>query len=372
MGGSQLHPLQEILRAGLVLGGDIAHPARSLHWLRQIRLGPSFHLHRALHSWRTDFKLFLWGPSHLYTGFFQGHLVWNCWERDYRNVMNSRGRRQEPLWSPIFTLNPSHRLQPTRTPLLAFYTCSVWVAPASRWRQLAMSPSDDTSGYTIEYLFQMDNGHVQCLSYWRHGTFLVTGVQWIWRLWCCVQACSQTACHRCTLVVTGSSQKPTIEFHRVDFCEGVRVPLKFYVWEALMVLFSGSLLSPVVNWYILSSIKQYPIVYYFSKISNILLNFAIVCHCMKPTWSFYHTLSVSHKHLGNITKLIVVGRGRWHDIFGHPRESGINIEVLCPVEGKIQRPREEPSWLSLHPCVDERPLQSLVSAVLSSHLHYKR
>ena len=31
-------------------------------------------------------------------------------------------------------------------------------------------------------------------SYWWQKTFFVTAVQWIWRLWCCVQAWHQTLC----------------------------------------------------------------------------------------------------------------------------------------------------------------------------------
>ena len=55
--------------------------------------------------------------------------------------------------------------------------------------------------------FQIDKGHVQ----WRHRTFLVTDGQWIWRLWCCVQAWSQTECLRCILVVVECSQPPSLE-----------------------------------------------------------------------------------------------------------------------------------------------------------------
>ena len=36
-------------------------------------------------------------------------------------------------------------------------------------------------------------------------------------------------------------------FHGVDLCEGVWVPVELYIWEALIPLFPGSLLRPVVQ-----------------------------------------------------------------------------------------------------------------------------
>ena len=52
--------------------------------------------------------------------FPQGYPVRNSLERASRSTMNSKGLKQEPLWTPTFTLNCSLRLQPTRTLLLAF------------------------------------------------------------------------------------------------------------------------------------------------------------------------------------------------------------------------------------------------------------
>ena len=45
----------------------------------------------------------------------QGHPVRNSWERTSKTVMNGRWLRQEPRWTPTFTLNSSLRLQPTHT-----------------------------------------------------------------------------------------------------------------------------------------------------------------------------------------------------------------------------------------------------------------
>ena len=42
-----------------------------------------------------------------------------------------------------------------------FHTRSVWPAPASPQRQACQGPT--YCRYTIEYLFQIDNGHAQCL-----------------------------------------------------------------------------------------------------------------------------------------------------------------------------------------------------------------
>ena len=52
--------------------------------------------------------------------FSQGHPVWNSWGKASRTMMNSSGVRQEPCWTPTFTLNSSLWLQPTHTLLLAF------------------------------------------------------------------------------------------------------------------------------------------------------------------------------------------------------------------------------------------------------------
>ena len=52
--------------------------------------------------------------------FCQGHHVRNFCEKASGTVINSRGLRQKPWRIPIFTLNSSLRLQPTRNILLAF------------------------------------------------------------------------------------------------------------------------------------------------------------------------------------------------------------------------------------------------------------
>ena len=49
---------------------------------------------------------------------------------------------------------------------------------------LTKSPPDDTRSTKAMYSVLL-----------IHVTFLATGVQWIWRLWCFVQAWSQIACH---------------------------------------------------------------------------------------------------------------------------------------------------------------------------------
>ena len=115
--------------------------------------------------------------------FSQGHTVWNSWDMASRTVMNSKGLIQEPWWTPTFMLNSSLWLQPTCTLLLSFS----YMLCRSLTRHFSMLSLPTSIGYTIECLFQIDKGHV-------HKTFLVTGVQWIWHLWCCVQAWSQTAC----------------------------------------------------------------------------------------------------------------------------------------------------------------------------------
>ena len=49
------------------------------------------------------------------------------------------------------------------------------------------------------------------LSCWRHGIFLLGGMQWIWRLWRCGKAWNMIACHRWALVVVGRSEPPSLE-----------------------------------------------------------------------------------------------------------------------------------------------------------------
>ena len=130
--------------------------------------------------------------------------------------------------------------------------------PPDEMTRLKMTRCDDTSN---EMLFP-DQQRQCTVSWWRHKTFLVTGVQWIWRLWFCIQAWSQPACHQCTLVVLDSSQPHSLEpswpglaiqgldnclshgwhpclcrggwevggFNGVYFYVGVRVPVTLYIW----------------------------------------------------------------------------------------------------------------------------------------------
>ena len=57
-----------------------------------------------------------WWPGHRHTGFPRDILC----ERASRIVMSSKGLKQDPWWTPSFTLNSSLRLQPAHTLLLFF------------------------------------------------------------------------------------------------------------------------------------------------------------------------------------------------------------------------------------------------------------
>ena len=86
-----------------------------------------------------------------------GHPVSNSWERASGTMMKSRGLRQESWWTPTWVASNMHSAsgmfihvlyEPHKPNLNA---------------KLAKSPPDDTCEYTIECLFQIDKGHVQCL-----------------------------------------------------------------------------------------------------------------------------------------------------------------------------------------------------------------
>ena len=69
--------------------------------------------------------------------FSQGHPTQNSWKRASRTMMNSRGLRQEPWWTPTFALNSSLRLQPKRTLLLVFF-CMLCMRCTSQSSMLSM------------------------------------------------------------------------------------------------------------------------------------------------------------------------------------------------------------------------------------------
>ena len=91
-----------------------------------------------------------------------------------------------------------------------FHTFSVWAAPATPQCQACEQ-------HTRWHVYVQNRMPFACrrmpyrVSCWRHRTFLVNGVQWIWYRWCCTRAWSQTACQQCALTVKGSSQPPSLE-----------------------------------------------------------------------------------------------------------------------------------------------------------------
>ena len=91
-----------------------------------------------------------------------------------------------------------------------FHTCSVWAALVTHQRLACEEPTRWHVWVHYGMPFS-DRQRPYTVSYWRHKTFLAAGVQWIWRLWCYVQAWNQTACHHCALVVVESSQSPSLE-----------------------------------------------------------------------------------------------------------------------------------------------------------------
>ena len=92
--------------------------------------------------------------------FSNGHPVQNSWERAFRTAMNSRGLSQEPWWTPTFTLNSSL----TNTHSASDIFMHALYEPHQPLNlKLVNSPSDDTTGFMIECLFQIDKCHVQYL-----------------------------------------------------------------------------------------------------------------------------------------------------------------------------------------------------------------
>ena len=91
-----------------------------------------------------------WWPGLLHTGF----------RRDIMYETHGRGL-PEPWWTVRGSTALANAHFHTEICFWHFHTCSVWAAPLVK---LAKSPPDDTSGYTIECLFQINKGHVQCLS----------------------------------------------------------------------------------------------------------------------------------------------------------------------------------------------------------------
>ena len=124
--------------------------------------------------------------------------------------MNSRGLRQEPWWIVTFTLDSSHRSQPSHTLLLAFSYMLCIGVPATLQHWACEEPirlhvlGNDRMPFP-------DKQRPCALSCWWHGIFLVYDVQWICRQWYFVQAWSQTACYQCTLVSLGSSLPSSLE-----------------------------------------------------------------------------------------------------------------------------------------------------------------
>ena len=108
-------------------------------------------------------RISFWWPGHLHTGFL----------RDILCEILGRGL-PEPWWtvrgsSKSLGVNPlshwTHHSGCSQHILCFwhFHTCSVWAAPATPHAEFVKSPPDDTSWYTIKSLFQIDEGHVQCL-----------------------------------------------------------------------------------------------------------------------------------------------------------------------------------------------------------------
>ena len=125
-------------------------------------------------------------------------------------MMNSRGLRQEPWWTPTFTLNSSRMLQPTHSLLLAFsYMLCMSCTSYSLMPSLRRVHQITRLGTRSNAFSRSTQAMYSVLL--TSGNFFVTGVQWIWRLRCCVQTWKQTACHQCALVVVGSSQPPSLE-----------------------------------------------------------------------------------------------------------------------------------------------------------------
>ena len=105
--------------------------------------------------------------------------------------MNSKRLRQEPWWTPTFTLNCSLGLHPTCTLLLAFsyMLCMSHTSYSSMtrlWRAHQMTI------WVHNWMPFPDRQRPCTVSCWWHKTFLVSGVQWIWSLWCCVQTWIET------------------------------------------------------------------------------------------------------------------------------------------------------------------------------------
>ena len=128
--------------------------------------------------------------------FSQGHHVWNSWERASRTMMNSKGLNslgECPLSHWNLLLAFSYMFCVSRTTRQACEEPTRWHI----WVHNRMPFPDRQSPCTV--------------SYWRNKTFTVIGEQWIWHLWCCVQAWNQTSCHWCTLVVVESFQPPSLE-----------------------------------------------------------------------------------------------------------------------------------------------------------------
>ena len=138
--------------------------------------------------------------------FSQRHPVWNSWENSSRTMMNSIGLRQEPWWTPTFTLNYSSEVttnthSASRIFIHALYDQHLPLLNA----KLAKGPlTVDTQSNTFSR--STTAMHSVLLMAWDFSCN--------WRtmnmgLWC--QAWSQTACYRCAFVVVGSSQPPSLE-----------------------------------------------------------------------------------------------------------------------------------------------------------------
>ena len=132
--------------------------------------------------------------------FSQGHSG----ERASRTQMNSTGSAKSPGKHQIS--HRTHHSDCYRHALCFwhFHTCSARTAPATQHQAC-----EDCTRWNIWVHDRVpfpDRQRPCTLSCWRHINFHVTALQWVWRMWFCIQEWS----HRGSLVV-GSSQTPSPE-----------------------------------------------------------------------------------------------------------------------------------------------------------------
>ena len=116
----------------------------------------------------------IWWPGHQHSGFPMDILYKTLGRRlpELWWIVRGSGMSLCEHWLSQWTLHSScnqHSLY-----FWHFHTCFVWAAPATPQHLHGWMP--------------FPHPQRPCtVSCWQHWTFLVTGVQWLWHRWCCIQ-----------------------------------------------------------------------------------------------------------------------------------------------------------------------------------------